>query len=203
MLLLRCVAGACFLAALSMAQPALPELRVEAVDTGSILTVKNRAAQPLMGFLIELVDYPGSSFTLWQDDPADAVAPGAERRISLTNMLLGAAPDYVRIQAAVFADGSTAGVPAKVALMVERRRALLETARDLIRRIGAGTEKSALLAELRQLESARAVGNVAVVSARRGFIARAIESLERRTVEETVASLKRWESALAASNPLR
>jgi hypothetical protein len=95
-------------AAIAAAQSALPGLRLEAVDTESLLFVKNRAAQPMTAFLIELVDYPGSSFTHLHDDLAEAVAPGAEKRIPVSNMLPGAVPDCVKLQAAIFADGSTA-----------------------------------------------------------------------------------------------
>jgi hypothetical protein len=85
------LAGAAALAAAD-----LPALRVEAVPAGSVLYVKNTASQPLTAHLIELVDYPGSSFTLFDDDIANPVAPGAEKRIPITNMTVGAAPGMSR-----------------------------------------------------------------------------------------------------------
>jgi hypothetical protein len=110
------------LLAMAAAAAQLPDLRIEPTAGGSIFYVKNSSTQPLTGWLIELVDYPGSSFSLWQDDPAVPLAPGAEKRIPVTNMTVGAVPDYVKIQAAVYADGSTAGVPEKVTSLIERRR---------------------------------------------------------------------------------
>jgi len=35
---------------------------------------------------------------------------GGEKRIQVENMTVGAVPDYVKMQAAIYADGSTAGV---------------------------------------------------------------------------------------------
>src|ERR1051325_6601854 len=49
------------------AQP-LPELRIEPVTGGSIFYIKNTASQPVSAFLIELVNYPGSYYSLWQDE---------------------------------------------------------------------------------------------------------------------------------------
>ena len=105
---------------------ALPELRTEPTTGGSIFYVKNVASQPVTAFLIELVNYPGSYYSLWQDEAAhELIAPGAEKRIPVNNMTVGAVPDYVKLQAAVFADGSTAGIPEKVTQIVERRRYIL------------------------------------------------------------------------------
>ena len=80
------------LLAMAAAAAELPDLRIEPTAGGSIFYVKNSSTQPLTGWLIELVDYPGSSFSLWQDDPAVPLAPGAERRIPVTNMTVGGGP---------------------------------------------------------------------------------------------------------------
>lgn len=120
----------------SRAEPPLPELRTEPTAGGSIFHVRNLAGVPLTGFLIELVDYPGSYYALWQDDIAGTpIPPAAERAIRVANMTVGAVPDYVKLRAAVFADGSSAGIPEKVAQFVERRRFTLETTRELIHRL--------------------------------------------------------------------
>src|SRR4051812_33556935 len=110
--LLRCLFTAFVAAAAVIAQPALPGLRVEAIDAGTVLHVKNTAAQPLTAFLVEMVDYPGSTFSYWFDELPAGVAPAAERPFQVANQLPGAVPDSVKMQAAIFADGSTAGVPA-------------------------------------------------------------------------------------------
>ena len=87
----------------------LPDLRIEPTGGGSIFYVRNTAAQPLTAYLIELVDYPGSNYFYWQDDPADALPPDKTREIHVTNMTVGAVPDQVKLRAAIYADGSTAG----------------------------------------------------------------------------------------------
>jgi hypothetical protein len=143
------------LALLLLAQPPLPELKTEATDGGSAFIVRNVSQQPLTAFLIELVNYPGSFYTLWQDETtAEPVPPGGTRRISVSNMTVGAVPEYVKLQAALYADGSSSGVPERVAQLFARRKAMLETTRDLIARLekaqAAGTSKSGVAAELKQ-----------------------------------------------------
>ncbi|HWF47277.1 MAG TPA: hypothetical protein VG168_09745, partial [Bryobacteraceae bacterium] len=83
----------------------LPQLRVEPTGGGSFFYVRNTASQPLTAFLIELVDYPGSSYSFWQDDVnAEPIAPGTEQKIHVGNMTVGAVPDYVKMEAALYAD---------------------------------------------------------------------------------------------------
>src|SRR5258708_11159927 len=95
---------------LAAAQTPLPGLRVEPVSGGTDFYVKNTAAQPLTAFILELDGYPGSSYVLVQDESfAAAVAPGAEQRIQTSNMTPGAVPDYMKLQAAIYADGTSAG----------------------------------------------------------------------------------------------
>src|ERR1700687_4235445 len=117
------------------AQVPLPELRIEPTAGGSIFYVKNVSSQPLTAWLIELVDYPGSSYSLWQDDISEPIPAGIEKRIQVANMTVCAVPHYVKIQAAIYADGASSGVPEKVAQFIERRRAILETTRELIHRL--------------------------------------------------------------------
>ncbi len=153
----RLLMAAAFAALFAFAQQPLPELRIEAIDGGSVFYVRNGASQPLTAYLIELVNYPGSSYALWRDDFADPLPPGAERRIQVANMTIGAAPEYVRMQAAIYGDGTSAGVPDKVGQFVERRRRVLETTRQLIDRIekaqSGAMDKAALLADLEAWEN--------------------------------------------------
>jgi hypothetical protein len=183
----------------------LPELRTEPIGGGSVFFVKNTSSQPLTGFLIELVDYPGSSYYLWQDEIiSQPVAPGVEKRIQVTNMTAGAVPDYMKIQAAIYADGSTAGVPEKVTQFIERRKAILATTRELISRI----EKGATKADLMQwAESLQPVGKVRPNSqpvinqtAARGLVLETAPKLESHSTE-TLAGLRASEKTLAASKP--
>jgi hypothetical protein len=184
------------------AAPPLPELRTEPVPAGSVFTVKNTAAQPLAAFLIELVNYPGSSYWLFRDDASPALASGAEERIPVTNMTVGAAPEYVKITAALYADGSSAGDPGKVALIVERRKTFLDTTREAIRRIEqarqSGTDKGAIAAGLKQwAESLQPQGKsnrlslaVATQAAARAAVSAAAAYLERHSIDETLANLR-------------
>jgi hypothetical protein len=145
--------------------------------------VKNVASQPLTGYLIELVDYPGSQYSLWQDDAIEPIAPGQEKRIQVGNMTVGAVPDYVKIQAAIYADGSTAGIPEKVAQFKERRRQTLQTVRDTIARLQKGTPKDTLLADLKQQSGYKVLTDTAAY-------------LANHSVEETLVWLRSWEKAL-------
>src|SRR5262249_21820040 len=145
----RFIAAAAVAVATISAQPSLPGLRVEAAPGGSVIFVRNSAAQPLTGCLIELVGYPGSSFTLWRgayvDDEGAYTKPGEEKRIPVSSMTVGAVPDYVKVQAAVYEDGSSSGVPEKIKLLLDRRRAVLETMRSAIRRMEAQPDNAALV----------------------------------------------------------
>src|SRR5258708_40278113 len=59
-------------------------------------------------------------------------------------MTVGAVPDYVKLQAAIYADGTASGIPEKAAQLIARRRVMLETTRELIRRLEKGADKAAL-----------------------------------------------------------
>ncbi len=201
------------LAAASAGAQSLPELRTEAVSGGSVFYVKNTSPQPLAAYLIELVDYPGSSYALFQDEVAAPLAPNAEKRIPVTNMTVGAVPDYVKITAAVYADGTVAGAPDKVALILGRRKSRLETTRELIRRIDkaqqSGTAKAALAAELKtwadslqpQGRRSRMTPETVSQAAAQQTVASAAAYLEGHSIEETVADLKTTERGLARAKP--
>jgi hypothetical protein len=184
----------------------LPELRTEPIGGGTVFFVKNTSSQPLTGYLIELVDYPGSSYSLWQDEiTAEPVAPGAEKRIQVTNMTAGAVPDYMHITAAIYGDGSTAGTPDKVTQFLERRKALLVTTRELISKLQKGAKAS----DLKQwADSLQPVGKVKPNSqpminqaAARSLVSETASRLASRSVDQTLASLRASEKALAASKP--
>ncbi len=182
----------------------LPELRTEPIGGGSVFFVRNTSSQPLTGYLIELVGYPGSSYSLWVDEvSAEPVAPGAEKRLQVANMTVGAVPDYMKIQAAVYADGSTAGD--KATQFIERRRAALATTRELISRLEKGSTK----ADLKQwAESLQPAGKVKTSSqpainqaAARSLISETAAKLDAHSAEETLAALRASEKALSASKP--
>ena len=211
---LRSLAAGLLLALAGSAAQPLPVLRTEPTAGGSIFWVRNDGSQPVTAFLIELVNYPGSYYSLWQDETAaDLIAPGAEKRIQVTNMTVGAVPDYVKLQAALFADGSVAGVPEKIAQLIERRRFTLGTIRELIARIekahAGSAPKADLAASLKQwadsLQPARRADPTAQTtinqSAARGVIADTAAWLDAHSAAETVSRLRAGEKALGASKP--
>lgn len=197
------------------AQVPLPELRIEPTAGGSIFFVKNVASQPLTAYLIELVDYPGSSFTYFRDELVSEgpIAPAAEKRIPVANMTVGAVPDYVKIQAALYAGGTSSGDPAKVAQIVERRRFLLETSHELTRRLEqaqkAGSSKEALVGDLKQWtqtmqidakskrQTQTTINHIAAVMFVRDTAIWMIDG--NHSLDETIAQARAQERALAAS----
>jgi hypothetical protein len=201
-----------FAAALLLALPAiatdlpLPELRIEPTGGGSIFYIKNNSTVALNAYLIELVDYPGSSYSLWQDETvADPIPPKGEKRIQVANMTVGAVPDYVKMQAALYAGGASAGIPEKVTALMDRRRALLETTRQLIARIEKAQAKPDLIADLELWTAAMnpAKGNrnsQAAINqaASRAAISATATRLGTQTPAETLSVLRAWEHALAA-----
>jgi hypothetical protein len=188
------------------AEAPLPVLRIEPTTGGSVLFIKNTYTQPLTAFMIEMPDYPGSYYVLFQDLlDAETIAPGVELRKPITNMTVGAVPDYVKMQAAVFADGATAGAVEKVTAIVERRKATLATVRELIARV----EKGQTAADLKQwsdglpqiarnkLRSQEAI-NQAVI---RSTIANASRHLTANGAEKCLAQLREIERVLVAGKP--
>jgi hypothetical protein len=208
------LAGLLLALSAAAAEMPLPELRTEPTGGGSIFHVHNGSAQPLTAYLIELVDYPGSSYSLWQDDvTAQPIPAGGEKRIPVTNMTVGAVPDYVKLRAALYADGSSAGIPEEVAQLVSRRRTALETTRELIGRLkkaqSAGTEKAAVIADLKQwADSLQPAGkgnrnSPAAVSqaAARSVVSESASRLDASSLDEMLAGLRAAERVLAASKP--
>ena len=185
----------------------LPELRIESANGGSVLFVKNVAPQPLTVFLIELVDYPGSGFAMVQDESTlDPIAPGVEKRIPSSNMIVAAAPNYTKILAAIYADGSAGGDPRKVSQLVEYRRAKLATIRELIKRFET-TPKEALAAGLKEYREsiptpdrrARYAAAGIQSAALRALISETTAGVESRPLDETLARLRNSERALASA----
>ena len=179
----------------------VPALRIEPTTGGSIFFVKNTAGQPLTAYLIELVDYPGSSYTLWQDEliAGDPLAPNAERRIPVANMTVGAVPDYVKLRAALYADGTTAGDPTRIAQFIERRKALLATTRELIRRLDSPAPD--LKPMLETLNTAPKPKRDSQESINQPAIRSLISTIEKLPASEALSRLRTLERALSTSKP--
>jgi hypothetical protein len=207
--ILCAVTFACALLAQSQQQP-LPDLKIEATDGGSALLIRNLStSQALTAYLVELVDYPGSSFAFSQDEIAlggEPLPAGKQRRVPILNMTVGAAPDYMKMLAAIYADGSTAGSPEKVQQLVDRRRLYLTTIRDIIGKL----EKKQGVRELREWASSiaestsktkRATPEVVNPATVKALVYDVASRLEKQGAETVIASLQASESALAASKP--
>jgi hypothetical protein len=193
-------------ATFAVAQAPLPQLRVEPALQSSVLFVKDAATQPpLTAFLVELVHYPGSYYQLWDDGlMTEPVAPGAEKRIPISNMTVGAVPDYVHLTAAIYADGTSAGTPEKITQLIERRKALLAATRELIgklQKVNAGELKQqaeALPALTRSTQNSQPAINQSAVKT---LTAETAAQLGSHSVEETVTWLRAIETRLASSKP--
>jgi len=206
----KLAAGLLAALAIASAQAPLPALRIEAVSGGSVFYIRNTYSQPATAYLIELVDYPGSSFWMWADiAEGETIPAGEEIRKPISNMTVGAVPDYVKVQAAIFADGATAGAAEKVAQLMDRRRAIVSCMRELIRRFEGATSKEALAADLKQWfaglpaiprgagRSLAAINQIAV----KDTIARASVRLSTTSMSTVLTELRLTERALAASKP--
>ena len=192
------------------AEMPVPELRTEPTAGGSVFFIKNNSAVALNAYLIELVDYPGSSYSLWQDETvAEPIPPHGEKRIAVANMTVGAVPDYVKLQAAVYAGGATAGVPDKVAQLLERRRFTVETIRQLMGRVekaqAEGAAAAAMADSLKQWADTmqpqgRANRNTQAAinqAAARAVIAGIAARLGTQSPAEALTVLRGWQRAMA------
>jgi hypothetical protein len=196
------------------AEMPLPELRIEPTGGGSIFYIKNNSPVPLAAYLIELVGYPGSSYSFWQDETVgEPIPPKTEKRIQVANMTVGAVPDYVKMQAAVYTGGGSAGIPEKVAQLRERRRAMLDTVRQLIGRIEKAqaekSPKSDLIAGLKQSADAmqpagRTNRNSQAAinqAASRDVILVTNVRIGMQSAAEALTMLRAWERTLSANTP--
>jgi hypothetical protein len=202
-------------AAFALAQAPLPELRVEPALQSSILYVKDAASQPpLTAFLVELVKYPGSYYQLWEDDiTMEPIEPGKEKKIPISNMTVGAVPNYVHLTAAIYADGTTAGAPEKVTQLVERRKAMLARTKELIgwleKAKGDGASASKAAADLKQQAEGMASLTRSTQNSQPAINQSAVKALTNEaaaqlgshSIDETIAWLKAAEARLAGSKP--
>lgn len=197
-LLVACLALSCF------GQLPLPELHTDAVDAGSVFRVKNNQSAPLVAYMIELLGYPGSFYTFIVDEVnGQPVKQGEERSSRVQNMTVGAVPDYVKLTAALYADGSSAGDPAKAAALVERRKAMLEATRGVITRINAAKDKKALIAELNAWADTIVAPGKATrnsnMNGGRSVVADAATALESISLEAELAQLKKARKRVGSS----
>ena len=130
-------------------------------------------------------------------------------------MTVGAVPDYVKMQAALYASGTSAGVPEKIAQLIDRRRVMLETIRQLIGRLekarSESTPKSEVVAALKQWadtlqpqgKANRTTPAAVNQAAARTLIANSAASLDVHSLPEALTVLRTWERLLTPNTPKR
>lgn len=176
-----------------------PEVKAEPVENGSLIRLQHNEKQPLTAFLIEVVDYPGNRFVYMKDELfGQAVAAGNERRIVVSNLMPGTVPDYLKVTAAVYADGSTCGTAEKVRVIVDARRQNRQLNHEIISRIrkarSAGNSTESLTAELADWARSASPASGAVIT-------HVVEQLKRRSIDDVLTALETVGQVLAASKP--
>lgn len=181
------------------AEAPLPALHAEPVAEGSALRIRNTGTAPLTAFVIEMVGYPGSRFRMAQDEVwGKPIPPGAEREYRVGSLMPGTVPDYLKVRAAIYADGSTAGTPDQIALLIDDRRRRLRGLRAILAHI-AGDNRA-------DLEAARLAADLSgwkeSMEPELRFVADIVISrLKNSSTANVVEESKAMENALAASKP--
>ncbi|HYL77506.1 MAG TPA: hypothetical protein VEU96_25050 [Bryobacteraceae bacterium] len=114
------------------------------------------------------------------------------------------------MRAAIYADGRSSGIPENIASVIDRRRAMLATSRELISRLekarANGASNDSLIADLRQwvaslLPSSRRVRLTLNQDGASSVIASTIKRLGTQSIDEGLAGLQHEQQLLAASKP--
>ncbi len=174
----------------------LPTVSAEpAGDSGSVIRVRNTGSAALTAFVVEMVDYPGNRFGMAQDLIWEKpVPPGETAEYKTGAMMPGSAPEYLKARAAVYADGSTAGLPEKVAMLLDVRRRTLRGIRAVLARMGDRVDAVLLRADLRSWKDT-VDGDTGLVA---GIV---IEQLKQASASEVRDDLREREKFLSGSKP--
>ena len=114
----------------------LPAFRIEVDGDGCRAYIRNVHSSPLSAYWLEQVGYPGTRWRSWSDAlvgrsdamGAGALAPGIEKNFWFKNQTVCSSPDYVKMLAAVYEDGTSAGSAEKVKHVIDtRRQKLIDT----------------------------------------------------------------------------
>ncbi len=195
------------------AGPPLPTLRIERTAAGPVAWIHNPGSQPLTAVLLATDNHPGGDLLFWQDEIRVPIPPGADRQLKVADLPPGISPDRIQLQGALYADGSSAGNPQMMGQAMgplQRRRALLlETARELLRRVQkaqkAFTPKADLIGDLKVWADSLGQGPDAEPGAR-ALVASTIDQLDGKSCSDVLVDLLKTESDIAAgggSNPPR
>ena len=196
----RMLVGALVGAAALAADATCPQVKSEPLDDGSVMRVVHHEPQPLTAYLIEIVDYPGNRFAHMEDELFRTSIPsGVEKRIVVATLMPGTVPEYLKVTAAIYADGRTCGPPSKLKLILAPRREKLQFTRALIEQIeksaagGASTDR--LMADLNERRRSISAGSSGVVAHITNLLKNGSSS------DDILGALRLVERTLATSKP--
>jgi hypothetical protein len=188
---------ACFVPVMSAAP--CPEVNAEPFKDGSLIRIRHDQPQVLTAFLIEIVDYPGNRFAHLEDELfRDSIPAGKERRLVVSSLMPGTVPDYLKVTAAIYGDGTVCGTLEKVKLILDARRENLQQTREIIGRIQKAQTSQGSTASLTAELRARAQSASPSV---KGVFSHVADQLDRVSLHEVLRSLRVVEQTLAASKP--
>jgi hypothetical protein len=147
--------------------------------------------QPLTAVCLATAENP-----FWEDEIREPIPPGAEKRIEISH------PGAVKVQAALYADGSYAGDRQMSGPLREMRQFTLDTARDLIVTLQKAqklnTPKATVVGDLKvQADALRVQANRQAAQA---LILRTISQLNgTKSYSEVLVDLLKEESDIATS----
>ncbi|HYP05521.1 MAG TPA: hypothetical protein VER03_04730 [Bryobacteraceae bacterium] len=189
------LAAGCLLA--TAAEPPLPSLAAEPVRDGSAIRIRNTATVPLSAFIVEIVDYPGNRFRMVQDELwGQPIASGQQREYRTAALMPGAVPEYLKVQAAIYSDGTTAGQLTHIAILLDGRRISLRGIRAVLDRVSSASplENAHIIASLQAWKET-------IAPELRFVVDTAIRIVKSEGVAAMVDEYKRAERLLASSKP--
>ena len=174
-------------------QPQMPEIRIEPTETGSVVHIHNPTTQALTAVCLATADHP-----LWEDEIREPIPPGGEKSVVFSH------PGPVKVQAALYADGTSWGDAGLVGQLVELRRFELTTARDLIKTLQKAqqmnTPKATVVGDLKvQADALKVQPNE---ESAEDLILRTIGQLNgTKSYSDVLVDLLKEESNIATSRP--
>lgn len=191
-------------------EPKVPDVRVEQTPNGPVVYVHN----PMKQEFLTAVCLAVSEHPFWEDEIQEPIAPGAEKRIAITNLPSGVKADQVQVKAAIYSDGTLAGNPQLGIMIVKRRWFVMDTSHELIRRLQQAqhdnTPKATVMGDLKAwADSLQPVPDAPLFnerlvdrSAGRELILRTIAEIDKtNSYSDALVDLLHSEANIATSRP--
>jgi hypothetical protein len=145
-----------------------------------------------------MVDYPGNNFQIVVDEVWGKPLPsGHERTYHTPALMPGTVPEYLKVVAAIYEDGTTAGKAEDTAILLDDRRRKLRGLQAILPRLEKlhpGKTAPQIIADLRTWKDS--------LASELRFVADiVIYQLERVPVPELLEDLRGREQAVANSKP--